>query len=164
MISRPDKLPDSSPVTLRPYQPRDLDAIVQLDRLCFAESFRFSPSEMRRFAEASNATTLIAQVDTTIAGFIIAESRQRRDRNTYVVTLDVAAQHGRRGVGTKLLRAAEAAAILAASSRMHLHVHTANLVAIAFYERSGYRRTALLPRFYRDVVDGGDAFLYERSL
>ena len=163
MIQVQDR-PHSSLVALRPYLPQDLDAIVHLDRRCFSESFRFSPSEMRRFAEAPSATTLIAEIDSSLAGFIIVESRRRREASTYVVTLDVAAEHSRQGIGTTLLNAAEAVAAQAAGSQMTLHVHTQNTGAIAFYEDNGYRQTARLRNFYREVADGGDAFLYKKSL
>ncbi len=116
---------------------------------------------MRAFAEASDAATLIAEAGKRLAGFIIVAKEHPGSTSRYVVTLDVAASYTRQGVGTTLLLAAEA---IAGTSRMTLHVPTANLSAIAFYERNGYRQAELLCGFYGMIPGGGDAFLYEKDL
>ena len=148
-------------IVLRLYRPQDLDAIVALDRLCFVPEFQFSRPEMRSFAEAPGATTLIAEAEKQLAGFIIVAQKHPRSRDRYLVTLDVAASLTRRGVGTMLLRASER---LPAISRMVLHVHTANSSAIAFYEQNGYQQARLIRGFYSDVPGGGDAFQYEKII
>ena len=155
--------PEESPlIALRRYLPQDLDALMRLDSLCFAPAFRFSRSEMHQFAEEPGAITVIAESPNSIAGFIIVEVHRLPEASAYVVTLDVAAKFSRLGIGSRLLCAGETAATKAGSSRVVLHVHSRNPSAIAFYERNGYERLELLQNFYRDVPNGGDAFLYEK--
>ena len=42
-------------ILYRSYEPRDLQAIVELDAACFDPPFRFSHQSMRLFVEAENA-------------------------------------------------------------------------------------------------------------
>ena len=132
--------------------------------MCFAECFRFSRSEMRRFAEAAGAIALIAEDGEILAGFIIVQSDPAADEGAYVVTLDVASRFARLGVGSELLRAGESAAAKAGNARMTLHVHSENLPAVSFYERNGYTRTGFMRGFYQNVPGGGDAYVYEKAL
>lgn len=118
---------------------------------------------MRRFAEAVDATTLLAEVHQELAGFVIVAARSR-SKSSYVVTLDVAESFVRQGIGTILLQAAEIIAVEAGKSRMTLHVHTANHAALAFYKRNGYQQTAVVNRFYGEGPEGGNAFLYAKKL
>jgi ribosomal-protein-alanine N-acetyltransferase len=96
----------------RPYNPADLDRITDLDRLCFEAPFRFSRASMRRFAEASNAETVIAETATGgLAGFIIThrepiETPEPAEAG-YLLTIDVAPAFRRHGVAGRLLTRAE---------------------------------------------------------
>jgi ribosomal-protein-alanine N-acetyltransferase len=61
-----------------------------------------------------------------------------------------------------LLLEAEVRAVAAGGLWMELHVFTGNEGAIRFYERSGYTRIELKPRFYGGA--GLDAFVYRKEL
>jgi ribosomal-protein-alanine N-acetyltransferase len=63
-------------------------------------------------------------------------------------------------VGTALVEATEAAAHQRRCRSLRLEVRTDNLGAISLYERLGYRRIGLLPRYYQD---GADGFRYEKT-
>jgi ribosomal-protein-alanine N-acetyltransferase len=142
-------------MNLRPYTPADIDALVALDDLCFEPPFRFSRTSMCRFAEAPNATTIVAEVKAEmqqdraaiLAGFAILHIElapegavdARSDPIGYIVTLDVAPSCRRQGIATTLMQALERTAVAAGCAALVLHVHTGNATAIRFYHRLGFQ-------------------------
>jgi ribosomal-protein-alanine N-acetyltransferase len=141
----------------------DIEAMYRLDVLCFEPPFRFSRGAMRRFAQASGAFTLVAEVDSSgIAGFAIVQvSGAGEVGEGYIVTLDVAPEMRRQGIAGLLLGAAERKAAELGALKMTLHVWTENAPAVRFYERSGYERTVLHPDFY---APGRSAYGYSKAL
>ena len=154
-------------ITLRPYQPEDLDAIFRMDQACFEEPFRFDRRSMRRFAEAHNALALVAETSAgEMAGFVIVHLERNNGATTgYIVTLDVAPQHRRSGIATLLMTEAEGQAQGAGASSTTLHVYTANETALRFYEQRSYSRLGIQRRFYgRKEGADLDAFVYSKQL
>lgn len=147
---------------LRAYAHEDLQAIYALDELCFQPPFRFSLSMMRRFAEAQNALTVVAERAGVIAGFCIAHvERAGGERSGYIVTLDVAPEERRRGLAQRMMQRIEEQAVAAKCVAMTLHVSVENEGAIRFYERMGYVRTRPARGFYGF---GRDAWLYRKPI
>lgn len=147
---------------LRGYQSSDLDAMFLLDELCFAAAFRFPRAQMRRFAEAKYARVVIAEVDASLAGFGILHLQQAGpERIGYVMTIDVAPEMRRAGLGAKLMAAMEHHAAEEGCSDVALHVFTGNEAAIRFYEGLGYTRTSVARDFYGN---GLDAWIYLKPL
>jgi [ribosomal protein S18]-alanine N-acetyltransferase len=141
-------------LNFRGYEEQDLEAMFVLDTACFAEPFRFSLRAMRQFAQAGNAATVVAEDDGQLVGFVIAHLE---GETAYVVTIDVAEEYRRRGVGAKLLLRAERA--FAGARRVALHVFVGNLAAARFYEGSGYLRVGEVKGFYGR---GMDAVVFEK--
>jgi ribosomal-protein-alanine N-acetyltransferase len=152
---RPFKVfPMPSSFDLRPYTATDLDAMVALDDVCFAEPFRFNRASMKSFAEAKNACTLLAEEDGQLAGFCILHVETSRRRLVgYVVTLDVAPAHRRRGLATELMQGVERMAVAEECSAMLLHVYAENAGAVAFYQRLGFERLYDDEGFYGEGLD-----------
>ncbi len=151
-------------VTLRPYRRSDLQAIVELDRICFFPPFRFSKQSMSEFVQARNAISLVACGDgtTRVIGFVIIHLAAHSDGiHGYVVTLDVNPAYTGCRIGSKLLDRGERDAARAGATRMDLHVHTENTGAIAFYDKQHYQPENRLESFYGL---GRDAFSYSKSL
>jgi ribosomal-protein-alanine N-acetyltransferase len=141
-------------LNLRPYTSADLDTMVALDDVCFAAPFRFSRASMKSFAEAKNACVVVAESGESLAGFCILHvERSRRRTVGYVVTLDVAPEHRRRGLATELMQAVERLAIADECSTMRLHVSAANGAAMSFYERLGFATMHTVESFYGDGLD-----------
>jgi len=159
-------------VVLRRYRPTDLQAIFEMDVICFSEPFRFDRRSMRRFSESSKAIAVVAERVTedrssgSLAGFVIVHTeRTHRGRRGYVVTLDVSPAQRREGVAGRLMTEAEALARGAGVGRMELDVYVGNDGAIRFYEGRGYERLGVRPGFYGTV--GGtslDAYTYTKEL
>jgi ribosomal-protein-alanine N-acetyltransferase len=150
-------------MTLRDYLPPDLDALVALDELCFEAPFRFPRAAMRRFVEAKNAHTTLAEApEGALAGFCILHIERHSPHPVgYIVTLDVAAEHRRKGIAGDLMRRAEEQAREAGCAAIALHVFTGNSGAIRFYERLGYVFSRQVSGFYGPGID---ALVYRKPL
>ena len=154
----------SSEIFFRDYRVTDLEAMFQLDEGCFVEEFRFDRESMREFAEEPNAIVRVAESGCgEIAGFVILHVEHvESELKAYVVTLDVALEHRRKGLASQLMREGEERAFTAGVRWIGLHVFTGNTGAIRFYERLGYERISLQRGFYGD--GGLDAFVYGKEL
>ena len=145
---------EKHPLSLRLYQAGDLKALHALDVECFEPPFRFSRSDLKRFLEAPNVCTLIAQASSEIAGFVIIHLLQHEHETFgYVVTLDVKGSRRRTGLGLRLMREAESLARAKGVAGMRLHVFPGNAGARQFYERLGYEELGRVEGFYGDDVD-----------
>lgn len=134
-----------------------------LDAFCFEPLFRFGRTAMRQFAEAENAWTRLVMIDRELAGFIIVHMEDAPATQVgYLVTIDVAREYRRQGIGELMLAAAEAWLSAASATAIMLHVYVKNYDAISFYERNGYKRGDEQQQgFY---APGMDAALYWKRL
>src|SRR6202162_900199 len=64
--------------TIRPVASADLEALHELDAVCFGPGIAYSRGELRRFLGLAAAEGLIAEEDETIAGFAIGYLSGRR--------------------------------------------------------------------------------------
>ena len=151
-------------VQLREYQPGDFEAMYRLDLVCFTESFQFDRRTMKEVAEAPSAIVVIHdRLIGQMAAFIVVHLEGAYpDRYAYIVTIDVAPECRRLGIGSELLLQAEFQALQAGASRIGLHVAIENTGAVDFYERRLYQRRGIAKRFYREA--GLDAFVYTKDL
>ncbi len=154
----------SSEIFLREYRAADLEAMFQLDEACFADEFRFDRESMREFAEERNAVVQVAEkVGGEIVGFVIAHVESiASEWRAYIVTLDVAPEHRKRGLATRLMREVEVCALAAQVRWIQLHVFAGNEEAIRFYERLGYQRIRMSRGYYG--ATGLDAIVYGKDL
>jgi ribosomal-protein-alanine N-acetyltransferase len=141
-------------ITLRSYRADDVDAMHALDVICFDRPFRFTHSAMRRFAEAGKARVVIAEESGTLVGFVILHVERDGKRHIgYIVTLDVAPEHRRRGLAGELMQDAEQEALREGCVAVVLHVSAGNDPAIRFYESHGFIRSHREPDFYSPTRD-----------
>src|ERR1700693_5065064 len=64
--------------TIRPVASADLEALHELDAVCFEPGIAYSRGELRRFLGLATAEGLVAEEDGTIAGFAIGYLSGRR--------------------------------------------------------------------------------------
>jgi ribosomal-protein-alanine N-acetyltransferase len=149
-------------IRLREYDHRDLNAMVALDVACFAPTFRFSKASMQQFAEAENAWSQVAVASEGLAGFCIVHREQIPGGTIgYLVTIDVAAGHRRKGLGEQMLLDGESWLRSYGAVAMFLHVYVKNSGAIRFYENAGYERDSEKRGFYGP---GKDAAMFWKRL
>ena len=117
---------------------------------------------MRRFAEVKKARVVVAEDDGVLAGFYILHLESYEWGNAaYIVTLDVAKDYRRKGLGKRLIREIETQSVVASCDVIALHVFTENTAAIRFYEGEGFVFSQRIEGFYGEGID---AFLYQKAL
>jgi len=137
-------------VTIRQYEAHDFAALWKLDQACFPPGIAYSKTMLRYFLSQEAAECLVAHDGGTIAGFLLSEENPPL---AHIVTLDVAQSHRRHGVGTELLRESEAHLAYRGVRTVLLETATTNEAGIAFWDRHGYRKEAVLKNYYPGKLD-----------
>jgi len=145
-------------LTIRPARADDLDALVALERRCFAGD-RLSRRALRRHLASGRCALIAAERAGTLVGSALvlfrADSRAAR---LYSIAVDRGARG--LGLGARLLEAAERAARRRGAESMRLEVRPGNRAAVGLYERAGYRPFACMERYYED---GASALRFRKS-
>ena len=105
---------------------------------------------LRYFLAQPAAECLVAVEGARIVGFLISEENPPLG---HIITLDVAEPYRRKGVGTLLLRESEEHLRFRGVRTVLLETATTNEAGIAFWERHGYRREAVLKKYYSGGLD-----------
>lgn len=112
---------------------------------------------------APDQATFVARIGGEIVGSadvrllrLHSHSRMVAPRGVADVGIAVLGPYRRRGVGRRLMEAAEAWARSQGAEAMTLDCHAANAGAISFYQRLGYRTTGLLLRKPLEARDAQD--------
>lgn len=148
-----------TPVTIRPATVGDLNVLLRIEEAAFATD-RFSRRSFHYLLTRARANFLVAEQDGAVIGDVVVLLHGRTSlARVYSMAVDPACQGG--GVGTRLLREAEAQVLADGRAVMRLEVRTDNTPAIALYQREGYREIGRLARYYED---GCDALRMEKTL
>ena len=135
---------------LRPYDSSDFDALYTLDRACYPPGIAYSRSMLRWFLKQSGAICIVAEnANSEIKAFVLVEAEAPLG---HIITLDVAAENRRSGLGTELTVAAENALAMNGVREVELETAIDNAAGIAFWTRHGYRTVGTIPRYYLDRV------------
>ena len=146
-------------VALRRGRLSDVAALVALEQAVFTTDI-LSRRSFRHFLASRRASLVVAHAQGRLAGYVLV-LYPPRSTLARLYSIAVAPHSGRRGVGSLLLAAAEAAARRRGRCAMRLEVHEHNTRAIARYEKSGYR---LFGRHRRYYDDRADALRFEKAL
>jgi ribosomal-protein-alanine N-acetyltransferase len=137
-------------VTIRQYEPHDFAVLYKLDQACFPPGIAYSKTMLRYFLAQAGAKCLVALDGGKIMGFMLSEENPPL---AHIITLDVAESHRRHGVGTALVRESEANLRFRDVRTVLLETATTNEAGIAFWERHGYRKEAVLKNYYSGRLD-----------
>ena len=137
-------------LAIRQYEPHDFAVIFRLDQSCFPPGISYSKTMLRYYLAQPGAECLIAADDGKIVGFLISEENPPLG---HIITLDVTHSHRRQGVGSLLLSQNEAHMVFRGVRTVLLETGTSNEAGIAFWERHGYRREAVLKNYYPGRLD-----------
>ena len=146
-------------VQVREFQAEDFDAAYRLDQACYPPGIAYSRYALREFLGAPGARAWVAEEESQLVAFIIV--RKVGAGRGHIITLDVREDRRRRGIGTELLRAAEAWLAAQGVKRIRLETATDNAAAVTFWQRAGYATVAHLPRYY---LAQQDAYRMEKDL
>ncbi len=138
------------PVTIRQYEPHDFAALYKLDQACFPPGIAYSKTMLRYFLSQEGAECLVAIDGAKTVAFLLSEANPPL---AHIVTLDVAESHRRHGVGSELVRESEAHLAYREVRTVLLETATTNETGIAFWERHGYRKEAVLKNYYPGRLD-----------
>ncbi|WP_235561862.1 N-acetyltransferase [Marmoricola sp. Leaf446] len=149
----------SSPVTVRPGRDADLDAVVDLERVCLGRD---------AWGEALVAPGLAGDLPTVSYAVAVAADDVVGHAVLSAVgdvaelqRIGVAPAWRRRGVAGLLLAAVVEHAGAAGADRLLLEVREDNGPALAFYARHGFEELARRRRYY---ADGATAVVMQRGL
>jgi ribosomal-protein-alanine N-acetyltransferase len=144
---------------LRDYVPRDLEQLCVLDRQCVPEKIAYPPGTMRETIEEKGAFCIIAEDESgKIAAFLVAG--RTSPRIGHIATIDVAPGARRRGLGMRLMRAAESRLARLGARKIRLETAIGNL-ARRLFAKLGYKRVGRIEGYY---ADGSDAWVMEKPL
>jgi len=137
--------------TIRDYQPGDFETLWRMDQECFPAGIAYSKQELRAYTRNRGSFTLVAVEEESgkMQGFIVAHSGPVG----HVITIDVATEARRSGVGSLLLENAERRLEAAGSRAVGLETAVDNVTALSFYKKHGYNVIRTLPRYYSNGVD-----------
>jgi ribosomal-protein-alanine N-acetyltransferase len=139
-------------IPIREFDPRrDLEAAYELDQRCFERGIAYTRGQIRSFLSRSGAVGLIAEDEARLAGFAIGHVAGTRG---HVVTIDIAEQDRRRGLGERLLTELMRRLAAEGAQEVRLEVDLRNARAIRFYERMGFKQTRRLADYYGRGFDG----------
>ena len=134
--------PDAGPL-LRPMEPSDLPAAIEIDSLCLPRPW--SEAVWREELESPLGLYLLLEEGGGIVGQIGV--RHVLDE-LHITTLAVRPERRRQGHARTLVGAALAA--FPGTRRVHLEVRPSNAAARALYEALGFATTGLRRRYYGD--------------
>src|SRR5580704_5975801 len=98
---------------IREFEKTDFDTLWRIDQDCFDPQLAYSRPELAFYMRRPGSFTLLAERETGILGFVVAETRRK---SGHIITIDVVAGARREGVGSALLLAAEEQLVRAGAS------------------------------------------------
>ncbi|MCW3995506.1 MAG: GNAT family N-acetyltransferase [Candidatus Bathyarchaeota archaeon] len=126
----------------------DIDAIAEIERECFPDPTAYSKPQLAYLILRANSACFVETDSKALRGFIIVLYR----KGTIVggiETIDVAPAFQRRGVGLRLLAAAEEDMKTRGMKFSQLEVSEGNKAAIELYKKAGYMVNERLVGYYR---------------
>lgn len=135
----------------REVEARDLEALLELETLCFT-SDQLSRRSFQRWIKGDGSICLVLELDGCICGYgLVLLRKGTRQARLYSIALHPDTRG--RGYAGALILALEAAAVEEGRLFMRLEVAKQNQGAIHLYQRLGYRVFAEVADYYEDHSD-----------
>jgi ribosomal-protein-alanine N-acetyltransferase len=99
----------------------------------------------------------LASADNSLIGFV---GGAVREGHGHISGIAVEKEYRRRGIGKRLIKAAEREFLTNAFDTVTLEVRRSNWGAIRFYEKQGYKHSYIVKGYY---ADGEDALVYTKK-
>lgn len=147
------------PLRIRRADLVDLESLVDLENGVFSGD-RLSRIQLRNHLDSDTALVLVARHQGQLLGDVVLFFR-KNSRVARLYSLVTAPGMRGRGIGGRLVAAAEQAARTRMCREMRLEVRVDNRVAIKLYEDEGYQRFDRRQEYYHD---GCDAWRYRKQL
>jgi ribosomal-protein-alanine N-acetyltransferase len=113
----------------------DIQALVDLDSVCFEPGIAFGKDEFRGFLETGRCIGLAIAESSVLVAFLLV---LQKDEEAEVITIDVSPSFRRRGLATGLLHRMEELLKEREARIVTLHVATDNRPALRFYRKESF--------------------------
>ncbi|HVZ64889.1 MAG TPA: GNAT family acetyltransferase [Lacunisphaera sp.] len=141
--------------TVRAFRPKDEAAVVALWAACgLTRPWNDPHKDIARKVKVNPELFLVAEAGGRIVGTVMAGYEGHRGWINYLA-VDTPRRRG--GLGRRLMDEAERLLRAAGCPKINLQVRTDNAAAIAFYERIGFKRDAVVSFGKRLEQDGKDS-------
>jgi ribosomal protein S18 acetylase RimI-like enzyme len=134
-------------INIRIASPDDFERIVALENLCFPKELAYTRRQLHHLLMKANSTILVETTETLVRGFIIILYR-RGTTVAGIETINVDPIYRKKGIGLRLLSATEKLLRKKGIHKIRLEVSTTNHTAIKLYENAGFKKIALLKKYY----------------
>ncbi|MDH5396225.1 MAG: ribosomal protein S18-alanine N-acetyltransferase [Gammaproteobacteria bacterium] len=145
---------------IRPARRQDLDTLVSIENQSFITD-RFSRRSFHYLLTKANAMTLVYEKKQVVIGYVMLLFHTGTSL-ARLYSLAVRPEYQGKGIGNKLLEAAEQAAQDHDCISLRLEVRRDNSQAINFYKKSGYKQFGKIVKDYYE--DHMDALRFEKLL
>ena len=153
--------------TLRGFGPGDLDAVMNINRVCLPENY--APYFFLDTFNTLPEGFIVAQVLGQVVGYIMCRlehgfsdlRKLRFARKGHIVSVAVMPEFRTIGVGISLVQQALAAMLAHHVDECYLEVRVSNYQAINLYKKLGFQVARIIPRYY---FDASDAYVMSKSL
>ena len=131
----------------------EIDAIVEIEKKCFPGNVAYSKHQLEYLILNANSDCLVEKEAGVVRAFLIVTYRQR-SLTCNIETIDVAPDFKNRGIGLKLLKAAEVEMKRRGMRWSQLEVSEGNEAALRVYKNAGYTFKKKLEGYYKFEHNG----------
>ena len=125
-----------------------LDELYALEDTCFDQE-AFSKRQIAYLLTDYNTVALMAKVEGSIAGFVIAQVEVEENTEFgHIITLNVAPKHRHQKIATNLLKEIEGILKRKGITESRLEVREDNHAAMKLYKTLGYKTVGKLEKYY----------------
>lgn len=126
---------------------KDFERIVELEKLCFPKEHAYSRRQLKYLLTKANSTVLVESNEGVIRGFLIILYRNGTTV-AGIETINVDPSNRHKGIGQRLLAAAEEHLRKKGIRKVRLEVAITNKAALSLYEHAGFHKKMLLRHYY----------------
>jgi len=154
-------------VTLRRFQPQDLQQVMHINQICLPENYTnyFFMELHERFPE----TFIVAEQNNQVIGYIMCRIETGLPdfgllgiaKRGHVISIAVLPEHQRQGIGVALMERAMQGMKLYKVKECFLEVRVSNKPALNLYAKLKFENERIMHGYY---ADGEGAYIMSRKL
>ncbi|TRO52327.1 N-acetyltransferase [Candidatus Bathyarchaeota archaeon] len=131
----------------------EIDAIVAIEKKCFPGKVSYSKRQLEHLILNANSDCLVEKEDGVIRAFLIVTYR-KGSLTCNIETVDVDPAFKNRGIGLKLVKAAEIDMKRRGMRWSQLEVSEGNEAALKLYKNAGYKFKERIESYYKFEHNG----------
>ena len=135
---------------VRKAQPRDLSSVIEVEWQSFGEREAYHPWVFIEILSLAPELFIVAECNNEVVGYAMGLPE---GEHCHLISIAVAPDMRRRGLGRRLLREFEEACRKLGLKKVKLEVKETNVAAINLYLSEGYIVGGRIKRYYPDGVD-----------